>query len=274
MSYGYLGPVGTFSEQAAKILSRGAQIKPYHSIWEVLDAVNSGAIEFGIVPIENSTEGMVNTTVDSLMFDTDLYIKEMLIMPIIQNIMAKEGTNKEDITDIYSHPQALAQCRHFLQDNFPKANIHPINSTAEAAKLVSQSNKPVAAISPENSAELYGLNIIESSIQDSDINFTEFVLVSRDKNIYPKFGEQTTICFSTVNEPGSLYKLLDIFSIWDVNMIKIVSRPMRNKPMEYVFYIELDNKDDEEDMIDALKMIERKTSFFKNLGSYPLYDCR
>lgn len=274
MSYGYLGPAGTFTEQAAIIMSKGEVIVPYHSIWDVLDAVNKGETEYGIVPIENSTEGTVNTTVDSLIFDTDLYIQSQIILPIKQNLMVKKGTDIGNLRRILSHPQALAQCRYYLQNNFAEVDTITTSSTAEAARMVANSQENLAAISPENAAELYGLEIVEKSIQDNDVNFTQFILVSRNDTSEPKSGYKTSISFSTRNEPGSLYKLLDIFSIWDVNMSRIVSRPMRDRPMEYVFFIDLDDNENPKDLSDALTMIQRKTSFFKNLGSYPVYDYR
>lgn len=275
MNIGYLGPRGTFTEQAALIMAGGESITPYHTFWEGLDAVESGMLDAAIVPIENSIEGTVNATVDSLIFDVDLYIQELLIMPIEQCLLAKKGTRIEDIKTVYSHPHALPQCKNFFRQHLPGADTIATSSTAEGIKTAAQSDDiSVAAVGAKTAAALYGLEILAESIQDNNSNFTQFIKVSKNNTELPENGKKTTICFSTVDEPGSLYKLLDIFSIFDVNMSKIVSRPMRNKPMEYVFLIDLRADTNEKDVRDALTMIKRKTTFFKNLGSYRVIDRR
>ncbi len=275
MNIGYLGPRGTFTEQAALIMAGGENITPYHTFWEGLDAVESGMLDAAIVPIENSIEGTVNATVDSLIFDVDLYIQELLIMPIEQCLLAKKGTRIEDIKTVYSHPHALPQCKNFFRQHLPGADTIATSSTAEGIKTAAQSDDiSVAAVGAKTAAALYGLEILAESIQDNNSNFTQFIKVSKNNTELPENGKKTTICFSTVDEPGSLYKLLDIFSIFDVNMSKIVSRPMRNKPMEYVFLIDLRADTNEKDVRDALTMIKRKTTFFKNLGSYRVIDRR
>ncbi|MBQ6555838.1 MAG: prephenate dehydratase [Firmicutes bacterium] len=276
MKAGYLGPLGTFSHQAALEVFDENEIRPYDTIYQALMAVGSGELEYAAVPIENSTEGTVNATVDALIFDLDLYIQKLIVLPIRQNLMIKKDTDIKNIKTVYSHPHALAQCRHYLYENFETVPQIAAQSTAAAAKMVSESDEPIAAVAPEVAAKVYGLELAAKGIQDSKINYTEFVVVGKkpttelvaDKNY------KTTICFSTVHEPGSLYKLLDILSIWDVNMSRIVSRPMRNHPREYVFYIDLEKEDNAKDLQDALTMLKRKTSFFKILGSYPVIDKR
>ncbi len=274
MTAGYLGPRGTFTEEAALKLFEQEQIKPYHTIFEVLCDVESGKLDYGIVPVENSTEGTVNATVDALIFDMNLYIQKLIILPIEQNLAAKENTKIEDITHIYSHSHAIAQCKRYLYDNFNDISASAADSTAAAAKLVAETEGNNAAFATDGPASINGLKILEKGIQDSNVNFTEFALVGKKNTSKIVAGNKTSICFSTLDEPGSLYKLLDIFSIWDVNMSRIISRPMRNHPNEYVFFIDLQKNENEQDLVDALKMIERKTSFFKILGSYPVFDYR
>lgn len=276
MKAGYFGPRGTFTHQAALEVFKEDEIKPYDSIFQVLMAVEENEIEYGIVPIENSTEGTVNATVDALIFDLELYIQKLVILPIRQNLAVRPDTDVKALKTIYSHPHALAQCRHYLYENYRDVPAVAAASTAAAAKQVSESGDPIAAICPEVAAKVYGLEVAAAAIQDSEINFTEFIVVGKKSTEQPIANEnyKTTICFSTVHEPGSLYKLLDILSIWDVNMSRIVSRPMRGRPNEYVFYIDLEKADDYKDLRDALVMLERKTSFFKILGSYPVLDRR
>lgn len=276
MKAGYLGPLGTFSHQAALEIFDNSEAKPYDTIYQVLKAVDDGEIEHGVVPIENSTEGTVNATADALIFDLDLYIQKLIILPIRQNLMTKKGADLNALKAVYSHPHALAQCRHYLYENFRDVPATAAQSTAAAAKMVSESSENIAAVAPAVAAKVYGLDIAAEGIQDSKINYTEFVVVGKTPTDTPKVGKnhKTTICFSTVHEPGSLYKLLDILSIWDVNMSRIVSRPMRGRPNEYVFYIDIEKEDNLKDLQDALTMLKRKTSFFKMLGSYPILDRR
>ena len=276
MKAGYLGPLGTFSHQAALEVFKENEIVPYDTIFQVLMAVEQGELDYGIVPIENSTEGTVNATVDALVFDLNLYIQKLVVLPIRQNLMVKKGTDMSALKTIYSHPHALAQCRHYLYENYEHVPTIAAQSTAAAAKLVAESDENIAAVAPAVSAKVYGLELAAEGIQDSKINFTEFVVVSKKPTDQPiaSADYKTTICFSTVHEPGSLYKLLDILSIWDVNMSRIVSRPMRNHPNEYIFYVDLEKSDNWKDLQDALTMMKRKTSFFKILGSYPVLDRR
>ena len=276
MKAGYFGPKGTFTHQAALEVFKESDIVPYDTIFQVLMAVEDGEIEYGVVPIENSTEGTVNATVDALVFDLELYIQKLVVLPIRQNLAVRPGTDIKALKTIYSHPHALAQCRHYLYNNFKTVAAVAAPSTAAAAKMVSESGEPIAAVCPEVAAKVYGLELAAGGIQDSEINYTEFIVVGKKSTEQPIAAEnyKTTICFSTVHEPGSLYKLLDILSIWDVNMSRIVSRPMRGHPNEYIFYIDLEKADNYKDLQDALVMLKRKTSFFKILGSYPVINRR
>lgn len=266
MELGYLGPSGTFTEQAALKLKDEYDLVAFNSIYDVAVNVSNGVVGAGIVPIENSTEGTVNTTVDSIIFDFDIYIKAKLRLPVVHNLIARNKDVK--VTRILSHPQAIAQCRGFLYKNFKEVEIYNTSSTAEAVRIVSESSEGWAAIGPENSAGIYNMSVIYNSINDYDDNITEFAVISKDNTWELVSGHASSIAFSTLNKPGQLYMLLDIFSIWDINMTRIISRPMRRKTGEYVFFADLEVSD-VKDFNDAMTMVKRKTSFFKLLGCYP-----
>ena len=276
----YLGPEGTFTEQAANCFIRSMNDSPtifsLATIEDVFEAVESKNADYGVVPIENSIEGAVNTTIDTLIFDSKLFILKQLTMPIEQNLMINEKNAGGKITKILSHPQALAQCRKFINKTYPDAVIEIVNSTAEAAKVAAfcepERGDVIAAIGSKNSAAVYGLKIINESIQNNKNNTTQFILLTKADTSPPKTGCSTSIVFSTEDKPGELYKILDIFAIWDLNMTKILSRPTKNKHGEYAFFVEISRYENVSDVSDALTMIKRKTSFFKNLGSYQTID--
>jgi prephenate dehydratase len=199
-------------------------------------------------------------------------------LPVGQNLMVNKKASGKKITKIISHPQALAQCRKFLNKNYPTVPVEIVNSTAEAAKIVAnsdpESGELVAAIGSKFSAELYSLKMIHENIQSNKNNSTQFILLTKSNTSLPKLGHSTSIVFSTEDKPGELYKVLDIFAIWDLNMTKILSRPTKNRQGEYVFFIEISGYTSVSDVSDALTMIKRKTSFFKNLGSYNMIDTK
>jgi prephenate dehydratase len=277
MKIAYLGPEGTFSEQAAKCFAgslgeKDISLYPLAAIEDVFCVVESGKALYGVVPIENSIEGGVNTTIDTMIFDSNLFVTKQLDLQITQNLMINAKHAGCKITRILSHPQALAQSRKFINQNYPDAKTEAVNSTSEAAKMVADhtpvNGETVAAIGPKSSAELYDLKIIHEDVQERKNNTTQFILLTKEDTSLPKVGCSTLIVFSTEDKPGELYKILDIFAIWDLNMTKILSRPTKNRRGEYVFLIELSGYDDVSDVIDALTMVQRKAIFFKNLGSY------
>jgi len=280
MKIAYLGPEGTFTEQATKYFLKSMKpqefsLSPLASIEDVFDAVETGAVAYGVVPIENSIEGGVNATLDTLIFDSDLFISKQLTLPIVQTLMVSEGNAGQKITKIISHPQALAQCRKFINKNYLNAKIETSTSTSEAARIAANAaeiGEVVAAIGPMNSADIYGLKVIHESIQENQNNTTQFVLLTKTDTSAPKEGCSTSVVFATKDEPGELYRILGIFAIWDLNMTRILSRPTKNRHSEYVFFIEIAGYRDPTDVSDALTMIKRKTVFFKNLGSYHIVD--
>jgi len=281
MKIAYLGPEGTFTEQAANRFAEtmdrsGPSLLPQVSIEDVFEAVENSKADYGVVPFENSIEGAVNTTIDTLIFDSKLFISKLLTLPVEQNLIINGKNSGRKITKIISHPQALAQCRKFIGKHYPGVAIEVSNSTAEAVRIVAgnnpESNEVIAAVGSKYSAELYSLKVVHENIQSNKNNSTQFILLTRSNTSLPKIGHSTSIAFSTEDKPGELYKILDIFAIWELNMTKIMSRPTKNRQGEYVFFVELSDYTSISDVSDALTMIKRKTSFFKNLGSYNTVD--
>jgi prephenate dehydratase len=274
LKIGYLGPKGTFSHEAANKYINGNDIYilcDFNSINDILYAVQNGEIDEAIVPIENSLEGAINATLDMMAFEVDHKIKSELIIPIVENLLVKKGTKIDDIKSILSHPQPLGQCRKYINTKFPDAYTKVTNSTAGAAEEVASANGDCAAIGTFVAAQVYGLDILEKGIQDGDNNLTRFVIISAGECAKRTGRDKTSIVFSTDNKPGSLYRILDIFNLWDINMTRIESRPSKDKLGMYIFFIDIMGHKDDDDVKDALTMIKKKTSFFKLLGSYPEY---
>jgi len=273
ITIGFLGPKGTFSQEAMRKYTKGSieytEVE-FGSIHDIICAVRDKKIMLGFVPMENSIEGSVNETLDMLATQEGLMIKAEINMHIRQNLLVKKGTRKEDIKYILSHPQALGQCRNYINKNFHDAQIRSIHSTAKAAQEVSRGSGDLAAIGSAAAVEVYGLDVLEHDIQDNDNNFTRFVVLAENDN--ERTGnDKTSIVFSTEDKPGSLYRILDIFNLWDINMTKIESRPAKNKLGSYIFFIDISGHREDNDVKDALTMVKRKTSFFKLLGSYPVF---
>lgn len=270
---GFMGPQGTFSHEAVEAYAEGGiyTLKDYCSIPEVLNALKNSDIEDAIVPIENSLEGAINVTMDFLAKEDGVYIIGELILPVNLNLLTKTGTTAKDIAVILSHPQPLGQCRDYLNKHFPNAIQLEEISTSKAAKRVAESDGTYAAVASNISAKVYGLQILASNVQDVQNNHTRFVIVS--KALQKRTGnDKTSIAFSTDNKPGSLYRILDIFSLWDINMTRIESRPAKNVLGQYIFFVDIDGHIEDQDVCDALTMIRRKTSFYRFIGSYPIFN--
>lgn len=273
MKIGYLGPEGTFSEQAAteysSVFDNSYMIK-FPTIYKVIQAVANDEVDYAVVPFENSIEGTVTTTLDALIFEFDLYIKTEIIINIEQNLLIKKGCNVKNINKIISHQQGISQCEKFIRKYYPNAIIETVSSTSEAARVVSISDGDIASISPSRSADVYNLDIAYNSIQDDNKNATRFLVLTKEDTRFKNI-DKTSIVFSTKNKPGELYKILDIISIWDLNMTKIESRPQKHELGTYCFFADLESNN-LKDLQDALKMVERKTIFYKNLGSYSTFN--
>ena len=267
-SVAFLGPKGTFSHEAASKVSDN--IISYCSIQSVMESIVEGVCSKGLVPIENSIEGSVTITLDLLAHNFDLQIEGEVIIPINHNLLVKPGTKIEDITDVYSHSQALAQCQPFLE----KMNInkHFVLSTAAAAKQILDLENS-AAIGSLKAAEFYNLEPIAKNIQNNDTNKTRFIILSK-KDHEPTKNDKTSIVFSLFNdaEAGALYEIFKIFSKENINLTKIESRPSKIGLGTYIFFIDLEGHRSTKEISEILTEVKNKTSFFKLLGSYPIYE--
>lgn len=267
LKIGYLGPSGTYAEEAASKI-RGELI-PFDSIMEVLDAVQNSNIDMGVVPIENSIEGPVGITLDLLAHDYDLKIKNEIILPVRHNLLLNEGAVIDDIDTIYSHGQALSQCRKFIEKLGAKPVATP--STSEAAKMIS-GKKNAAAIGTSRAGKIYGLKIAKSSIQDYDDNSTRFVVLSRHDHV-PTGHDKTSAIFSLKEDkPGGLYEVLGEFAKRDINLTKIESRPSKKKLGNYIFFIDFQGHREDKKIKNVLNTIKNKISYVRILGSYPVEE--
>lgn len=231
-----------------------------------MESVSNGETSLGIVPIENSIEGPVGITLDSLAHKFDLKIYKEIIIPINQNLIVNPGTRMEDIEDVYSHSQAIAQCQEFIREH--GIQPHYAVSTARASKdIIGHKNK--AAIGNKVAAELYGLEILMPNIQDVDNNETRFVVVSKQDH-EPTGNDKTSIIFSIYEDkPGGLYDILGIFQKNNINLTKIESRPSKKGLGKYLFFVDFNGHKNEEVIQNILDEIGEKTYFLKVLGSYP-----
>ena len=262
----YLGPAGTFSEQAA-FAQFGQSISkvPCSSIDEVFRAVDAGAADFGVAPVENSSEGAISRTLD-LLLDTDLKITGEVALVIKHHLLTKSGT-LDGVTRVMAHPQALAQCQRWLSSNVPKLDRQAMSSNGEAAKLAAQ-DATVAAIAGDSAQQQYGLQAVQSQIQDDPHNRTRFVIVSHG-SCQPSGNDQTSVILSVNNKPGAVHQLLAPMAKHGVSMNRLESRPARRGTWEYFFYIDMDGHANDPKVAAALTELQAEAAFFKNLGSYP-----
>jgi prephenate dehydratase len=266
---GYLGPEGSFSHEAASTLDGLAGVA-YGSIAEVLDAVASGYLDQGLVPLENAIEGTVSAAIDGLVFDHDLIIEREIVLPIHLHLLAKKGLSTEDVTKVLSYVHALEQCREFVA-TLPLATTQQTTSTSEAARQVAQSDEPWAAVGSLVAAELYGLDAIANDIEDHKGNATRFVLVGRDDVAAPTGNDRTLIvCFQDADRPGSLYGILGRFAARDLNLTKLESRPTKLGLGDYCFVMEFEGHVADDVVADCLADLQAHLARVKFLGSYPV----
>jgi prephenate dehydratase len=272
---GYLGPEGTFTQQALLVqndLSTKTHI-PFRTVPDVLEAVEKGVIEFGFVPIENSIEGTVNYTQDALVFDHDLLIQREVVLDIELCLLAKAGVTLEQIQQVYSMPVATAQCHRYLRTILTNADIRVANSTAEAGKIVGESSvgEKIAAVAPRNAANLYGLNLLAENIADEVGNQTRFVLVAKEGIPAPTGNDRTAIVvFQRADEPGSLLSILQEFAARRINLSQLISRPTKKGGLgDYCFIMYVDGHIGDELVADAIRDLRAKQGDVKFMGSYP-----
>lgn len=260
------GVEGAYSGIACEKLFARPSIFYFSSFDAVFTAVEKGLCRYGVIPVENSTAGTVNAVYD-LMVKHDFRIVRSVRIKVDHNLLVRPGTRAEDITEIYSHGQALTQCAGFLQ-RFPNAKIIPCENTAVAAKMVAESADPgVAALSSRSCAKLYGLEILMASVQDSDNNYTRFICISKNLEIYPG-ADHTSLMMVIRDEPGTLHHVLARFYVLGINMHKLESRPIPGRNWEYRFYFDLDTSVYSPKFIQLMGELGDICEEYEYLGSY------
>ncbi len=262
----YLGPEATFTHLASiQKFGSSPTYLPVKSIADVFSEVERGRADYGVVPIENSTEGIINYTLD-MFIDSDLKIVSEIVLEISHNLLSK-GSLK-NIKKIYSHPQAIAQARNWVESNLPNAKIIEVSSTARAAALAAKERNS-GAIASQLAAKLYNLKIVASHIEDTKENVTRFLIIGR--TLSKRTGnDKTSIMFSIKDRPGALHDMLKPFAREKINLTKIESRPSRKKAWDYYFFVDFQGHIEEEKVKKALGELERECLFLKILGAYPV----
>lgn len=271
----YLGPAGTFTEQA--LLTQPDLAAAQHSLHrtfpDVFFAVDQGDVDLAFVAIENSIEGSVNVTIDTLAFESDLVIQREVVIPIVMNLLVKPGTTLADIDAVVSIPIAIAQCRGWLREHLPGVDLIAANATAEAVESVAgDSDGATAAIGTSLAGELYGLEVLAPDIEDHRGNETRFVVVGPPEvGIPAPTGHDKTsmVIFQRANEPGSLLTILGEFAARGIDLNKLESRPTKQGLGDYCFLIDCEGHVGDEVVADALRDLQWKGNSVKFLGSYP-----
>jgi chorismate mutase/prephenate dehydratase len=266
MRVAFLGPKATFSHLAAmQQFGLSAELVPQKSIPAVFEDVEKGRALYGVVPVENSTEGVVSHTLDMFM-ESELKISAEVLLEVSHFLLSRTG-RLEDIRKVYSHPQPLAQCRKWLEENLPHIPVVDVASTTMAAQIASE-DYSAAAIASEYAASVYDLKIVRERIEDQVNNFTRFLVVG--KKIAVESGDdKTSLMFAVKDEPGILYRMLEPFASRGVNLCKIESRPMKKKAWEYVFFLDLIGHASNPQVQQAIDELKGYCQFVKLLGSYP-----
>lgn len=267
---GYLGPQGTHSEDVCSHFYPKEQwsFQSYGSIDSCIRATANGSITESIVPIENSLEGSINITLDTLAHEVNLFITKEIVWPIHNHLLTKFPDDTE-IHTIVSHAQPLAQCRQYLAKHYPHAKLEAVVSTVEAVRIVASGAKHHAAIANMNASKLYNMHVAAADIQDHPHNCTRFVVLSPKPADYTKGNWKTSIvCKIKGDKPGSLYHLLQELASFHVNLVRIESRPARTALGEYIFFMDMEGSIAEPNVQAAITALENKSLWFKNLGSY------
>jgi len=262
----YLGPPATHTHLAViKHFGSSVCAVAQDSFQDIFEAVEREKASLGVVPIENSIEGSVDPTLD-LLIDFDVKIYGEILSQISHDLLSKTGEANE-VQKIYSHPQAIGQCRQWLRKHFPQIPLLETMSTANAAKIASE-DATVGAIATSFAGQLYGLKAVTSRIEDYSQNYTRFLILSRKKR-GPTGKDKTSILFSIPHTPGSLFRALETFSKKEVNLTKIESRPFKGRPWEYIFFVDFEGHVEEANIDEAMTTLKKNSLFVKCLGSYP-----
>ncbi len=263
----FQGEVGAYSEEAAfQFFGSSIQIRPCETLEKVFKAVEEEGVQFGVVPVENSLEGSISRAYD-LMLDSSLMVCGEMELRVIHCLIASPGVGLDTVKRVYSHPQALGQCRNFLKHL--NAELIPTYDTAGSVKMIKEKGLTgSAAIASARAAEIYGLKAIAQGIEDNPNNFTRFFILSKEDSS-PSGNDKTSIVFSAKDKPGALYDVLGEFARRKVNLTKLESRPTRQKPWQYNFYLDFDGHREDRQAQEALQSLEKISIFVKVLGSYP-----
>ncbi len=262
----YLGPAATFTHLACiRRFGLSAHFLPVRTIAEVFAEVEKGNVEYGVVPIENSSEGVVSHTLD-MFVDSKLKICGEILLEVSHSLLSKSGELKR-VKKIYSHPHAFAQSRKWLEATVPRVPLFEASSTAAAAELASR-EPAAAAIASELAASLYALKVISRKIEDTPHNFTRFLIIGH-KVSSPTSRDKTSLMFSIKDRVGALYRILEPFAKHQINLTKIESRPSKSKVWEYIFYVDIEGNIAEGPVKEALATLQEECLFLKVLGSYP-----
>jgi len=264
-----LGPLATFTHLAAiRHFGSSAEFIPVKTIKDVFEVVHQRKANYGVVPIENSNEGVISYTLD-MFVDSDLKVAGEIMLEINHNLVSKAKSLKK-IKRIYSHPQALAQCRNYIEKNLPNVSLIDAPSTAKAAEMASK-DPEAAAIASDLAAKIYDLNILERNIEDNRNNYTRFLIIG-DSFPGPTGNDKTSIMLSIKDRPGALYDVLAPFKRLKINLTKIESRPSRRRAWEYIFFIDMEGHIEDKKLTKAFEEVEKHCLFLKVLGSYPRAD--
>ena len=267
LTVAFQGETGAYSEDAAyQHFGTGVKPKPYASLEDTFQAVEKGEVQYGIVPVENSLEGNIPRTYD-LLLDSSLKVSAETILRVVHCLICLPNGRIDRVKEVYSHPQALGQCKTFLR----QMGLKPVPAfdTAGSVKFVKESGATEkAAIASARTAEIYGMKVLVKSIEDNANNYTRFFILSKQEAV-PSGNDKTSIVFSVKHKPGTLYDSLKALAGRKINLTKIESRPMRHKPWEYYFYVDIEGHKNDQVVKEALKDLENSVIFIKILGSYP-----
>lgn len=263
----FQGERGAYSESAVyAFFGQSVEIDPCKNLLHVFDSVEKKRTAFGVVPVENSIEGSVNQTYD-LFLTHNLKVCGEIILKIDHCLIASPGIELDAIKVVYSHPQALAQCSNFLENL--GVDLIPTYDTAGSVKMMKEKRlEEAGAVASERAAEFYGMKILSRGIADNQNNFTRFFVLSKN-DAAPTGRDKTSIIFSTKHTPGSLYKVLEDFAKRNINLTKVESRPTKQTPWEYNFYLDFEGHKTEKKCMETIRDIKEKVVFVKILGSYP-----
>ena len=260
------GVEGAYSQIAASRLFSLPSIMYFKGFDGVFSAIESGLCEYGVLPIENSTAGSVKMVYD-LMVNHNFFIVKSIRIKIDHNLLAKKGTSIKDIKEIYSHEQAIDQCADFLK-SLPGVKVHACENTAMAAKFVAESDRSdIAALSSITCCDMYGLQSIAESVQNQNNNYTRFICISKNMEIYPG-ADRTSVMLVTAHKPGSLYHILSKINALGLNLLKLESRPMPDRDFEFMFYFDIEIPYSSSKLTQLVTELEEESEQFKYLGTY------